>query len=171
MEMSRLIIDEGNLRSLPARERLDKCMKIVKNEKDESLRWDAVWLAGEIAEINGPEDPMFEEVADLMGWVLKHDTNGVVKHEACYQIAARNMRKKIPDLVESALTDTSVIARHEAIESLGLMRAFDTKDMILKAIQDKNPDVKETAAFVLKRLERLEKLEENKKSYKPSRIL
>jgi HEAT repeat protein len=169
--MSRLIIDEGNLRSLPARERLDKCMEIVKKEIDESLRWDAVWLAGEIAEINGPEDPLFEKVADLMSWVLKNDTNGVVKHEACYQIAARNMRRKIPDLVESALTDTSIIARHEAIESLGLMRAFDTKDMILKAAQDTNPDVKETATFVLKRLERLEKLEEKKKAYTPSNIL
>jgi len=171
MEMSRLILDEGNLRSLPLRERLDKCNEIVKKETDESLRWDAVWLAGEIAELNGPEDPMFNEVSDLIAWVLKNDTNGVVKHEACYQIAARNMRKKIPDLVESALTDTSVIARHEAIESLGLMRAFDTKEIIFKATQDPNPDVKETAEFVLKRLKRLEQLEEKKKTYKPSNII
>ena len=171
MEMSRLILDEGNLRSLPPRERLDKCIEIIKKEADESLRWDAVWLAGEIAELNGPQDPMYREIADLMAWVLKNETNGVVKHEACYQIAARNMREKIPDLIESALTDTSIIARHEAIESLGLMRAFDTKEMIFKAAQDPNPEVKETAAFVLKRLGRLEKLEEKKRDYQPSHIL
>jgi len=171
MEMSRLILDEANLRNLPIRERLDKCLQIVKNETDESLRWDAVWLAGEIAEVKGSKDLVFGEVADLMAWVLKNDNNGVVKHEACYQIAARDMREKIPDLIEVALTDTSIIARHEAIESLGLMRAFDSKEMISKAAQDKNPDVKETANFVLKRLERLEKLEEKQKSYKPSEIL
>lgn len=169
--MNRLILDEGNLRNLAPRERLAKCWEIVKKETDESLRWDAVWLAGEIAEINGSGDPLFAEVANLMAWVLKNDTNGVVKHEACYQIAARNMRDKIPDLIDVSLKDSSVIARHEAIESLGLMRAFDTTEMLSKATEDPNPDVKETALFVLKRLKRLEKLEENKKIYKPSDIL
>ena len=169
--MSRLILDEGNLRGLPLRERLNKCREIVENESDESLRWDAVWLAGEIAETVGPKDSMFSEVADLMAWVLKNDTNGVVKHEACYQIAARNMREKIPDLVQTGLTDTSAIAKHEAIESLGLMRAFETIQILSKATEDPNPDVKETAVFVLKRLQRLEKLDEARKTYKPSQIL
>ncbi|MDE1868260.1 MAG: HEAT repeat domain-containing protein, partial [Thaumarchaeota archaeon] len=159
--MSRLIIDESNLRSLPVSERLDKCLGILMKETDESLRWDAVWLAGEIAEISGPDDPIFGKVSDLMAWVLKNEANGVVKHEACYQIAARNMREKIPDLIDVALKDPSIIARHESIESLGLMRAFDTKEMLARATNDPNPDVKETALFVLKRLERLEKLEEN----------
>lgn len=171
MEMSGLILDEQNLRLLPTRERLDKCIEIVKKETDESLRWDAVWLAGEIAEINGPNEPIFREVANLMAWVLQNETNGVVKHEACYQIAARNMREKIPDLLDVALNDASVIARHEAMESLGLMRAFDTKEMLYKAAEDPNPSVKETALFVLKRLGRLEKLDENRKAYKPSDIL
>ena len=135
LEMSHIILDEGKLRNLPIRERLDKCTLIIKNEPDESLRWDAVWLAGEVAEMN-PDTPLFDEVADLMSWVLKNDNNGVVKHEACYQIAARNMRKKIPDLVSTALNDKSVIAKHEAIESLGLMRAFDSKDLISKSLDD-----------------------------------
>ncbi len=165
--MSNIILDEGKLRNLPIRERLDKCISIIKNEPDESLRWDAVWLAGEIAEMN-PDTPLFDEVADLMAWVLKNDNNGVVKHEACYQIAARNMRKKIPDLVETALNDKSVIAKHEAIESLGLMRAFDSKDLISKSLEDPNPEVRETTAFVMKRLERLQKI---KGAYVPSKVL
>ena len=168
--MTHIILDDGKLRDLPYRERLDRCSSIIKNESDESLRWDAVWLAGEIAEIN-PDSPLFDEVADLMVWVLKNDNNGVVKHEACYQIAARNMRSKIPDLLETALNDSSVIAKHEAIESLGLMRAFDSKDLLYNALDDPDPNVKETAAFVLKRLDRLEKLETNKKIYIPSKIL
>jgi HEAT repeat protein len=165
--MSHIILDDGKLRNLPFRARLDKCTTIIKNETDESLRWDAVWLAGEIAEMN-PNTPLFDEVADLMTWVLKNDNNGVVKHEACYQIAARNMRNKIPDLVQTAFNDKSVIAKHEAIESLGLMRAFDSKDMIYNSLKDPNSDIRETAAFVIKRLERLEKIKEN---YSPSKIV
>ncbi len=168
--MSKIILDEGKLRDLPIRERLDKCALIIKNDTDESLRWDAVWLAGEIAEMS-PGSLLFNEVADLMVWVLKNDDNGVVKHEACYQIAARNMREKIPDLIQTALNDNSVIAKHEAIESLGLMRAFDSKDLLFRAMEDPDSDVKETAAFVLKRLHRLEKLETKNKEYKPSSIL
>jgi HEAT repeat protein len=165
--MSYIILDEGKLRNLPIRERLDKCTSIIKNEPDESLRWDAVWLAGEVAEMN-PDTPLFDEVADLMSWVLKNDNNGVVKHEACYQIAARNMRKKIPDLISTALNDKSVIAKHEAIESLGLMRAFESKDLIAKSLNDPNPEVRETTAFVMKRLERLQNIHEN---YVPSKVL
>jgi HEAT repeat protein len=165
--MSHIILDEGKLRNLPFRERLDKCTSIIKNESDESLRWDAVWLAGEIAETN-PNSSLFEEVAELMVWVLKNDNNGVVKHEACYQIAARNMRNKIPDLIQTALNDESIIAKHEAIESLGLMRAFDSKDMISNSLKDPNPDVRETAAFVMKRLERLQNLKGN---YVPSKVI
>ncbi len=158
--MSDLIIDDGKLRSLPIRERLDKCKSILKNDRDESLRWDAVWLAGEIAEKLEIDDPLFNEVADLMAWVLQNDNNGVVKHEACYQIAARDMRKKIPDLIQAALYDKNIIAKHEALEALGLMRAFESRDLILKALDDPNPEVRETAAFVIKRLDRLQNVKD-----------
>lgn len=166
--MSRHVLDEQDIRKLPLRERLDKCSSILKNSDDESLRWDAVWLAGEIAEISDPNDPIFNEVADLMVWVLENDDNGVVKHEVAFQIAARNMRKKIPNLVNSILNDKSGLVQHEAIESLGLMRAFETEEMILKFTSHQNSDVRHTAAFVLKRFARLKNL---KGQYKPSNIL
>ena len=166
--MSRHVIDENHIRQLPPRERLEECASILKNETDESLRWDAVWLAGEIAELSNPSDPVFDEVADLMASVLKHDANGVVKHEAAFQIAARNMRKKIPDLVYSVFYDKSALVRHEALESLGLMRAFDSIELITKSLQDESQDVRETAAFVLKRLNRLKNIGGQ---YTPSKIL
>lgn len=166
--MSRHVMDEGNIRKLPPRERLDRCITILKNSNDESMRWDAVWLAGEIAEMADPKDPIFDEVADLMCWVLENDDNGVVKHEAAFQIAARNMRKKIPDLVDSALNDKSALVKHESLESLGLMRAFEAKELITKALADPNTDVSITAAFVLKRFARLENTESE---YKPYKIL
>ncbi|MEX0863162.1 HEAT repeat domain-containing protein [Nitrosopumilus sp.] len=161
------IYDENKLRDLPETQRLEVCERIIKSDNDESKRWDAIWLIGEIAENKNSEDPMFVKAADLMEWVLKNDDNGVVKHEACYQIAGRNMRSKIPTLVESALNDKSILTKHEAIESLGLMRAFEAVDLIRDAEIDPSIDVRETARFVIKRLTRLQ----NQGEYKPTTIL
>ncbi|MEK6866937.1 MAG: HEAT repeat domain-containing protein, partial [Thermoproteota archaeon] len=107
------------------------------------------------------------KVSDVIEWVLNNDDNGVVKHEACFQVAARNMRNKIPALVNTALHNKSILAKHEAIESLGLMRAFETESLIQKALDDPSSDVRETAEFVLKRFERLK----HDGDYKPSDIL
>ena len=161
------VFDEDELRKLSDEERFAACEHTLKNEKDESYRWDAVWLVGELAENKNEGDPIFEKVAELMEWVIKNDNNGVVKHEACFQIAARNMRKKIPVLVDAALNDPSILTKHEAIEALGLMRAFETEDSIKKASDDPSRDVKETVEFVLKRFERLK----NQGEYKPYNIL
>ena len=161
------VLDENNLRELSDEQRFATCERILKNDNDESKRWDAVWLLGELAENKNEDDPMFRKIADIFEWAIKNDENGVVKHEACYQIAARNMKEKIPVLVHAALYDTSIITKHEAIESLGLMRAFEVGDLIKKALVDQSADVIETAEFVLKRFERLR----NHGEYKPYNIL
>lgn len=166
-----LVLDENELRKLPEVERLLRCEDIIKSEKDESARWDAVWLIGEIAEtviLNEETKHLFDKIAQIMGWVLENDDNGVVKHEACYQIAARNMRQNIPVLVKTSLNDKSALTRHEALESLGLMRARGITNIIKDALNDSSIDVRETACFVLKRLERMEKLSRN---YIPSKVL
>jgi len=166
-----LIFDDTGIRKLPEDERLIQCEKIIKHEKDESMRWDAVWLAGEIGASTNVGDSkkyLLDKVSDLMAWILKNDENGVVKHEACYQIAARNMRKNIPDLVHASLHDASILTRHEALESLGLMRATDVVDIIKNCLSDPSIDVQETAHFVLKRLKRMQLL---KGEYEPSSIL
>jgi HEAT repeat protein len=152
-----LIFDEYQVRRLAPRERLDKVKHILSTEKDESVRWDAVWLAGEITDGMDPKDPMFAEVADLLAWVLANDDNGIVKHEASFQIAARNMKAKIPNLIHSALYDGSEITRHESIEALGLIRAHESRETLeMLARNQSEPDgVRETATFVLKRLDRL----------------
>jgi len=165
--MAITLIDEGKLRELPDEERFSVCEKTLKTDKDESKRWDAVWLAGELAENKNEDDPMFNKVSDLMEWILKNDDNGVVKHEAAFQVAARNMRHKIPALVEAALHNESILTKHEAIESLGLMRAFEAEPLIKQALKDPSPDVRETAQFVFKRFARLK----NQGEYKPYNIL
>lgn len=165
--MGLMIFDDNNIRKLPPDQRLEVCKEIMQNEVDESKRWDAVWLAGETVENATPGSLLFDQVADLMEWVLEHDDNNVVKHEACYQIAARNMRQKIPALVKAALNDKSGLTKHEALESLGLMRATEALGMIKNALNDPVEDVRQTAKFVIKRLKRME----NAGAYKPSQII
>ena len=161
------VLDENNIRSFSPDKRFLVCEQILKNEKDESKRWDAVWMIGELAEKKDQNDPLFRKVSDVLEWVLNNDDNGVVKHEACFQVAARNMRNKIPVLVNTALHNKSILAKHEAIESLGLMRAFEAESLIQTALDDPSSDVRETAAFALKRFERLK----TSGVYEPSDIL
>jgi HEAT repeat protein len=150
-----IILDEYDMRKLPARERLDKITEIIKfDKKDESKRWDAVWLAGEICD---KTTKFKQEIADLMVWILQHEQNGIVKHEAAFQIGLRNFRDKIPELVDCAVHDSSDVARHEAIEALGMMRVQDpdVKKVLDGLTYVDSKAVSETAKFVLKRLERL----------------
>ena len=166
MGMGIVILNDYDLRQLEPENCFTECEKVIKADTDESKRWDAVWIVGEL----GNKDygiEMFDKVTRLMIWVLENDDNGVVKHEACYQIAARNMRNAIPALINSFLNDTSVLTKHEAIESLGLMRAFEAENSIKKALDDPSKDVRETATFVIKRIARLRKSGE----YVPSAIL
>ena len=161
------LFDENNMRQLPDTERFRICAEILKTESDESKRWDAVWLVGELAEDPDNKNGLRDKVGDMLEWTLRNDLNGVVKHEASFQIAARNLRNKIHVLTDIALNDNSVLSKHEAIEALGLMRAFETEDLIKKALDDPSIDVQETANFVLKRFARLR----NQGEYKPSAIL
>jgi HEAT repeat protein len=151
------VFDEYNMRDLTPRKRLDKITNILKsgNEQDESIRWDCIWLAGEITEEVSKVDPISTEIADLMVWVLNNDDNGIVRHEAAFQIGLHNMRAKIPDLINSIMHDKSDLVKHEAIEALGLLRDHGSKATLGKMLEDKGDEVSETAAFVLKRLERL----------------
>ena len=150
-----VLSDEFDMRKMPPRQRLDKITQILKNERDESIRWESIWLVGEITEeLINTDDPIFDEIADLFVWVLRNDDNGIVKHEAAFQIAVRNMRAKIPYLVNSALNDKSELVRHEATEALGFMRARECKETLRKKLEDPSEAVRETAVLMLKRLDR-----------------
>jgi HEAT repeat protein len=163
-----VLSDEFDMRKLPPRQRLDKITQILKNERDESIRWESIWLVGEITEeLINTDDPIFYEIADLLVWVLQNDDNGIVKHEAAFQIGLRNMKSKIPDLINSILNDKKELVRHEAIEALGLMRAHECKETLRKMLEDPSDAVRETAVFVLKRLDRLT----NRGDYKGEAIL
>ena len=152
-----IIYEESTLLTLPVRERLNTCTSILKNDKDESLRCEAIWVVGNTANQCSDDKSIRSEVADLLEHVLKHDDNDIVKHEACFQLGEHRMREKIPALLEAAINDPSEIVRHEATEAFGLMKAVECKDMIKKIVEDPNFGVRQTAILVLKQLDRLEK--------------
>lgn len=159
-------LTENQLNQLPPKQRLDEMIKIIKNSDDESQRWDSVCLSGELYHIldrdnhdlsNVESLQMKTQITDLFRWILKNEKNGVVLHEVCYHIAARNIRELIPDLVTCSVCSDSILGRHEAIESLGLMNAQEVRNEIRRALDDPIRDVRETAEFVLKRLRRYQK--------------
>lgn len=157
--MSWVILDENNVRSASPKDRIERCKSILENDKDASKRWDAVWILGELAR-QERDSPVFNDAADLLVWALENDDDGVVKHEICYQISACNMRNKIPDLLKAGLYNKNPLARHEAIECLGFMEAFETIDELKKALYDPIDYVKETAMCAIKRLERMKNKKE-----------
>ena len=75
--------------------------------------------------------------------------------------------KELISITTNSTIDKSILTKHEAIESLGLMRAFEAVDLIRDAEIDPSVDVRETARFVIKRLTRLQ----NQGEYKPTTIL
>lgn len=154
MNMTQVAIDTAGIRNLPHKERLEKLTEIFHHSKDESERWDAVWMTGELAEETGLKGTIFEQAGELLAWALKHDDNSIVRHEISYQIAGRGYKKHIPDLIESALHDKSPLVRHESCECLSIIHALDAKPYVEKLLDDPEEIVRETAQFVLKRMER-----------------
>jgi len=67
---------------------------------------------------NHPDGMQYDWKKKFAATTIPNDENRVVKHEACYQIGARNMQKNIPAL-DADLHDKSVLTKHEALESLG----------------------------------------------------
>ena len=148
------VFDDLNIRKLPAQERFDKLSHILKNSDDESLRIDSVWLLSEMRDFVKVGDPLYEKIADMLVWVLQNDKNGVVKHEAAYEIGKQNMINKIPDLLQAAVHDDDVLVRHESVEALGLLKTDEFKERMKVCLNDPAKEVRATAMFFLKRIER-----------------
>ncbi len=149
------VYSESKLLTLSTPQLLDTCSSILRNDKDESLRGEAVWVLGKIIKEFKKDDLNHKKIEDLLEKVLLEDDNPVVKHEACFQLGENNLKNKTSALVNSALHDPSELVRHEAIEALGLLQAFECKDLLHQCLKDTNEAVRQTAVFVIKQLERL----------------
>ena len=158
--MVHFLLDENDIRKLSLEERYEHCSRSIRENDDPSFRWDNIWLSGEIIQEITPEHKLYKKLEELYAWNLEHDDNPVVKHETCYQIAGHDMRNLIPVLIKHAKDESQdILTRHEAIEALGLMRAYEAESIIKEIAQsNSDPSVTKTAEFVLMRFNRLKKL-------------
>ena len=141
----------------PIQERVEQCISILKNESDESLRVEALWVFADTFSELDFDNPLRKTIADTLEYVLMKDDNGVVKHEVCYLIGENNLRNKISVLREAIVHDPDPLVKHEAIEALGLLQDFKSIDVLKYSLDDPNPAVSQTAAIVLKQLSRASK--------------
>lgn len=159
-------LTENKLNELLPKTRLAVCVEKIKNGKNsESQRWDCLIIISElyvklskknIPEISDPQiQPMISEIESTLKWMIYNEKNCVVHHEVAYQVAARNMTNLIPDMVYAALHSNSIVSRHEYLECLGVMKAFDDlKKITPAALKDAEPDVRQTAEFAEDRMKR-----------------
>lgn len=87
--------------------------------------------------------------------ILSEDPNGIVRHEAAFVLGELYERHIISGdlalqaLMRAARCDASVVARHEAIESLAAFRGDQVRDLLLELASDRNDDIAKTAAIAL----------------------
>ena len=159
-------LTENRLNELDPETRLKVSVEKITNGKNsESQRWDCLIIISELyVKLKKNQYPdlgikkikkMISKIESTLKWMIHNEKNCVVHHEVAYQVAARNITNLIPDMVDAALHSKSIVSRHEYLECLGVMKAFDEiKKILPKALKDKNPDVRETAQFAQDRLSR-----------------
>ena len=159
-------LTEDKLNELLPETRLDVCVEKIKNGRNsESQRWDCLIIISELyvklTNDSFNELPpkkikeMLSKIESALKWMIYNEKNCVVHHEVAYQVAARNITNLIPDMVYAALNSKSVVSRHEFLECLGVMKAFEALGKIIpRALKDDQPDVQQTAAFAEDRMKR-----------------
>ena len=159
-------LTENRLNELDPETRLEVSIEKITNGKNsESQRWDCLIIISELyvklkknqfSEMGSQKIKKMEsKIESTLKWMIYNEKNCVVHHEIAYQIAARNITRLIPDMVYAALHSKSIVSRHEYLECLGVMKAFDElKNIIPASLKDKNTDVKQTAEFAKDRLSR-----------------
>lgn len=157
-------LTENRLNELDPETRLEVSVEKITNGKNsESQRWDCLIIISELyvklKQNQYPEldeikvQKMLTKIESTLKWMIYNEENCVVHHEVAYQVAARNISKLIPDMVNAALESKSTVSRHEYLECLGVMKAFDElEEIIPEALQDENKDVRQTAEFAKDRL-------------------
>ena len=90
--------DENKLIGIPEQERFTVRADILKNERDELIQLDTMWIIEELEENKKQRDPMLDKVSKVIELIIRHN-NWIVKDKDCFPIAVRNMREKIPLLV------------------------------------------------------------------------
>ena len=95
--------------------------------------------------------------------VLKNDSNELVRHEAAFSLGQMGYSIGVGPLEDATLNDPSMFVRHEAAIALGVIGSQDAKDVLVKALDDPDKPVVESAIVALSNIDFMEKLSKNEK--------
>ena len=159
LAMATQILDEIQLRSMPITERFHFCENIIKHDSDASFRGEALWVVGEIVKQIQRDDPLMKSISNLFRWVLDNEFDIFVRHEACFEVGEAGFSEHETKLVDIILDkNEDPVVRHEAIEGLGLLRAYHLTWVLEECAKEDNVSVRDTALFMLARFKRLQKI-------------
>jgi len=168
-ELTCLDLTENQLNELNPKIRLQVAIHKLKNYNGKSSiseRQDAIIMLGELyhklknnqykSEFTSDEiTNTYSTILDVFKWAIKNESGCVPHHELAYQIAARDMRELIPEMVSVSLDHKSIVSRHEFIENLANISAWEELEYVLPIVlQDPNLDIRETAQYCEDRMRR-----------------
>jgi HEAT repeat protein len=110
-------------------------------------------------------DAFSEELQSILTLVLQHDPDPIVRHEAAFVIGELAKQERIDSecaaiaLRHAALDDPSVVARHEAAESLSSFYHPTAVKTLTELLDDPLLDIAATARIGLARLGHLKQAE------------
>jgi HEAT repeat protein len=125
--------------------------KTLRESKEEFVTFELMGKFADMADSRG-------DINLLLNLLEKHP-DSIVRHEAAAQLAA-NWKKRpgvfetyghriICGLLKTAMDDRSVVARHEAIESLGYLGDESILSDLERLIHDDNEDIRRTAKIAV----------------------
>jgi len=168
-ELVKIDLTERFINELPPKIRLEFCIIKLKNKdglSSVSEREDAIVMLGELyyklekgrydSEFTSNEKTdIYTRISGVFEWAMHNEPHCVPHHELCYQIASRDMRQLIPQMVEIAVHHKSVVSRHEYIECLANISAWSELASILPMVlKDPVEDVVATAQYCEDRMRR-----------------
>ena len=104
-----------------------------------------------------------EDKVQHVAKVLKNDSNELVRHEAAFSLGQMGYSIGVPPLTDATLNDPSMFVRHEAAIALGVIGSKDAKEALVKALDDPDKPVVESAIVALSNIDFMEKLSKNEK--------
>jgi deoxyhypusine monooxygenase len=102
-----------------------------------------------------------EDKVDYIAKVLKNDSNELVRHEAAFSLGQMGYSIGVKHLEDATLSDPSMFVRHEAAIALGVIGNKDAKNALVKALDDPDEPVVESAVVALSNIDFMEKLSKN----------
>ena len=104
-----------------------------------------------------------EDKVQHVARILKDDPNELVRHEAAFSLGQMCYSIGVKPLEDATLNDPSMFVRHEAAIALGVIGSKDAKNVLLKALDDPDKPVVDSAIVALSNIEFMEKLSKNEK--------